>query len=350
MRDLGAAAYLACAWFWCIGGFFPVLLYLEFGSVSFLVFAVFNVLGAALFGFWRADGRLTFLARFGPGTRGFSALVAGYHVVFAVWLSLMLADMRPVLGFFAVTALCLALRGRLVALSWGVLALSAGLLIFIIGAPVPRVVPAQAPFLHQIAPLALGFLLAPWFDLTFHRAYALADRPRRAFVIGFGGVFAALLAGVWLGLDAFVGLTVAGGLAQPAVAAVAVLVIVQTGFTTAAHLVELDPGRQARWPALVVGAVAALHVAAWMDSPELLRLLGELTYRGFVFAIGALFPVLLIFGPTRRAALVAAVLTPCYTLGFVIGGAFAPFLSVAMLVLAAFYTHAGATRLAGETP
>ncbi|NIZ15646.1 hypothetical protein [Phaeobacter sp. HF9A] len=118
MRDLTASAFLACAWFWCIGGFFPVLLYLEFGSMSFLVFAVFNVLGATLFGYWREAERQAFLNRFGPCTRGFSALVAGYHAVFAVWLSLMVQDGRPVLGFAVVTALCLFFRERLVAM-WG---------------------------------------------------------------------------------------------------------------------------------------------------------------------------------------------------------------------------------------
>ncbi|NIZ15645.1 hypothetical protein [Phaeobacter sp. HF9A] len=228
--------------------------------------------------------------------------------------------------------------------------LSAALLVYIFLTPVPAPEIAAAPFFHQIAPLALGFLLAPWFDLTFHRAFRQANNPRRAFLIGFGVFFAALLLGVYLGLDAFVGLTLAGGLAQPAVAAVAVLVMVQTGFTTAAHLVELDINwRQALSPALVVGIVAALHVASLMLSPEALRLVGELTYRSFVFAIGAVFPVLFIFGPTRRAALVAAVLTPCYTLGFLIGGVFAPFLSVAMLVLAAVYVRVGAHRIAGET-
>ncbi|EBA06028.1 hypothetical protein [Sagittula stellata] len=351
MRDLTVAAFLACAWFWCIGGFFPVLLYLEFGSVSFLAFAVFNVLGATLFGFWREAERLAFLNRFGAWTRGFSALVAGYQAVFAVWLSLMVQDARPVFCFAIVTALCLFFRARLVAMSVAVLALSAGLLTYIVLTPVPvPVTEGAAPFLHQIAPLALGFLLAPWFDLTFHRAFAQADHPRRAFVIGFGVLFAGLLLGVYLGLDAFVGLTLSGGLAQPAVMAAAVLVMVQTGFTTAAHLVELDiDWRQARLPALAVGVVMALHVASLMLSPEALRLVGELIYRSFVFVIGALFPVLLIFGPTRRAALVAAVLTPCYTLGFLIGGSFAPFLSVAMLTLAAFYVRASANRLAGET-
>ncbi|MDE4133496.1 hypothetical protein PXK00_10255 [Phaeobacter sp. QD34_3] len=366
MRDLGTAAFLACAWFWCIGGFFPVLLYLEFGAVSFWVFLVFNVLGATLFGFaWREEARQAFLQRFHGWARGFSALVAGYHVVFAIWLSLMLEDPRPLAGFVLMTALCLVLRGRLITLSGGVLALSAALFVFIgldpVLPPVPEPVATAPlrPFVHQIAPLALGFLLAPYFDLTFHRAFARAASPKRAFLIGFMLLFTALLCGVYLGMDAFVGLLSAGGLSHPAVAAVALLVMVQTGFTTAAHLVELDmvTWRLSHRQILGLGAVAAiaaLHLGALAISPEALRLIGELIYRGFVFVIGALFPVLLILGPTRQAALAASVLAPCYTLGFLIGGAFAPWLSVAMLAFAAFYARRPApsrsTPLAKEIP
>ena len=47
---LGWAAYLACSWTWCIGMFLPVLLVRELGTLGFVIFAVPNVVGAAMMG------------------------------------------------------------------------------------------------------------------------------------------------------------------------------------------------------------------------------------------------------------------------------------------------------------
>ena len=49
MRSMPVAFFLACSWFWCIGGFFPVLLQQEFGRIAFLCFLILNVAGATLF-------------------------------------------------------------------------------------------------------------------------------------------------------------------------------------------------------------------------------------------------------------------------------------------------------------
>lgn len=345
MRDLQAAAFLACSWFWCIGGFFPVLLHQEFGGVSFPFFLAFNVAGAALFGFaWTNSARLRFLDRFGEYARWFSALVAGYHLVFITWISILLQNALPLIGFVAVTAAFVLSRRRLYVLAGGVLAASAGLFAFILtAAPTAAEAQAETPFIHQILPLAFGFLLAPYFDLTFHRAFARAARPRLAFLIGFGGMFTLLLCGVYFGMPAFQGLTSAGGLAQPAVAAVAALLVLQTGFTTAAHLGELDVlNRWATRPAVLAFLAAAClclaHLGLNAALPDLTRAGGELIYRNFVFLVGVVFPVFLLFqGLNRRSLMVLAFVSPCYALGFLISGPFAPFLSVAMAALALFF-------------
>ena len=352
MRDLQSATFLACSWFWCIGGFFPVLLYLEFGSISFPVFMVFNVLGAMLFAFvWTGFDRSRFLSRFGQSTRWFSALVVGYHFIFVTWISLLLQDARPIIGFVVVTLVFTALRRHLMALSIGVVIVTICLFGFIFSAlPVASEKPLPSPFVHQILPLAFGFLLAPYFDLTFHRAYNRAARPRLVFVIGFGGVFATLLCGVYFGMPAFVGLLSADGLTHPAVAAVAVLLVVQTGFTTAAHVHELGFQSWSRQPLvriIVVGiaSLSLVHVVTFLAFPDLIQAFGSLIYRNFVFLVGVAFPVLLLFGGVNKQSITALVfLTPCFALGFLIGGMFAPLLSVGMAGLALFYWRASKDR------
>ena len=47
-RMFGWSAYLCCSWVWCIGIFYPVLLYRDFGIAAWFVFAITNVVGAAL--------------------------------------------------------------------------------------------------------------------------------------------------------------------------------------------------------------------------------------------------------------------------------------------------------------
>ena len=210
------------------------------------------------------------------------------------------------------------------------------------------------PFTHQVLPLALGFLLAPYFDLTFHRAHADSANPRLTFLLGFGVLFLALLGGMYLATPVFALLLTTGSLTGSGVQAVVAILVLQTGFTTAAHLREVQATRWSRarfaLPAIgVVVTLSALHLAIGQLMPAMTAPAGELVYRGFVFLIGVLFPVILLFGGmTRQALLVMAFLTPCYTLGFLIGGDLAPFLSVAMAGLAVTFWLRRRAATAGQ--
>ncbi|GJL89580.1 MAG: hypothetical protein DHS20C03_32890 [Minwuia thermotolerans] len=345
MRTLPVAFFLACSWFWCIGGFFPVLLQQEFGQVAFLCFMVFNIVGATLFGFvWSNDARQRFHERHRLPAQFFSVLVIGYHCIFMAWLSALLHDPTPLIAFVGVSVTCTALKQHLNRLAIVLFAVTASLFLFAWtgidagAAAMPQSGPQ--PFTHQILPLALGFLLAPYFDLTFHRAYAASANPRLAFLLGFGVLFLALLGGMYLATPVFALLLTAGSLTGSGLQAVVAILVLQTGFTTAAHLREVQATQWSRsrfaLPAVgVVVTLSALHLAVGQLMPAMTVPAGELVYRGFVFLIGVLFPVILLFGGlTRQALPVMAFLTPCYTLGFLIGGQFAPFLSVAMVGLA----------------
>ncbi len=347
MRSLPAAFFLACSWFWCIGGFLPILLDQEFGKIAFPFFMFFNVVGAALFGFvWDEAARARFLSRFLMPAQFFSVLVVGYHLVFMGWISTLLQSPVPLVGFICVTAFFHGLRRQLAGAAVGVFVLTVVLFAMALNAPLPAAGPDIAevqPFSHQVLPLALGFLLAPYFDLTFHRAFAESTNPRLGFLVGFGVLFAALLAGVWLATPVLAQLLTARSFSGEGLQAVVAILVLQTGFTTAAHLREVSRTRwfRARRAVPVVAVVTVLvglHLAVWLSMPAMLFPAGELVYRGFVFLIGVLFPVFLLFGGVNRyAIMVMAFLTPCYTLGFLIGGAYAPFLSVAVAGLVVLF-------------
>ncbi len=132
-------------------------------------------------------------------------------------------------------------------------------------------------------------------------------------------------------------------LSQTPVLIVVTLLVLQTGFTTAAHVREISGSQWLRAPLLplsllAVTALGTLHLV--VDSSTFLttELVGELLYRSFVFAIGVIFPVILMFGGLSRYSIaVIAFLTPCYGLGFLVGGAYAPFLTVGIAGLAIAY-------------
>ena len=119
--------------------------------------------------------------------------------------------------------------------------------------------------------------------------------------------------------------------------------VLQTSFTTAAHLREIEAidwlnRFRSDMAILAVVSLCLVHVLAAFVLTDWMPLVGELIYRNFVFVIGAIFPVILLFGGLNASSAKAiAFVTPCYALGFLIGGAFAPFLSIAMAGLALIY-------------
>lgn len=351
MQALIPAVFLANSWFWCIGGFFAVLLHMEFGRVSFPVFAAFNVVGAAAFGFvFTAARRSALLERMRGAGAAFSAVVVSFHLVFAVWASLLMGAIWPVLVWMIVAVVVSAARRAETPISTALFLLTLGLFaLALFDAPfAPSLSTPVQPFIHQIAPLAFGFLLAPYFDLTFHRAYAVTPQPGLTFAIAFGVLFPVLLAGTYFAtpyLAAF-----AAGEGSDVARLILLAVMVQTGFTTSLHVREVGEAASAIHPAVLkliaaAGVCGALLLFAVDVASNATFEVGALIYRSFVFVIGGVFPVILLFGGLTRACLAALTfISPCYALGFLVGGPWAPFLSVALIGLAVIYL---AARVAG---
>mgnify|MGYP001319490153 CR=1 FL=1 len=349
MRSILPAVFLACSWFWCIGGFFPVILRQEFGDAAFPYFAAFNILGAAAFGFvWNEARRAAFLRRMATAASLFSAVVVVFQAWFILWVCMLIGAVWPLAVFVAMLALTATVRRRAAGVALGLLAATAALFAYVAAQPAPDMPPVAAvqPFVHQILPLALGFFLAPYFDLTFHEAYRASPRPRLTFALGLGGLFGAFLAGMYVATPTLAALASGAPEVTPALAAMIALLAAQTGFTAALHLVPAGglqrPGRRATGAALIAVTVPLGASLVW---PEALYPLGVVIYKNLVFVIGGLFPLVLLFAGARRLGLAtAAFITPCYALGFLVGGDFAPLLSVAMAALAAALAMAWAAR------
>ena len=341
MKLASSALYLANSWFWCIGGFFPVLLFLDFGDAAFPVFAAFNVLGAAAFGLvWSNAQRRAFLRRMQAAAGVFSCVVVVFHALFIVWASLLLGSVWPIWLWLSAAAATVALRRQRSAVSVALCLLTVGLFVLALLGPVERLEAAggEAPFLHQIAPLALGFLLAPYFDLTFHRVYNETQRPGLTFSVGFGALFALYLGGMYLATPILA--TLAQGEPAEAVNLIIAAIILQAAFTTALHVEESGEAldrRAGRTGFAMVGGLAvimSLMIAIGL-TPSAAFDGGAFVYRVFVFLIGGVFPVVLLFGGLNRWSLSALIwISPCYTLGFLIGGAWVPFLTLAIVGLA----------------
>lgn len=314
--QLGHAIFLGCSWTWCIGMFLPILLWRDFGPWALAVFAIPNIVGAAAMGaVLSSPDQARWILRHHAAAIGvFRVSTVLFHYVFAFWLAHSMGVPQTQLIFGAVAFVLLtelfrsALRLSQASASLVVwlTSLAVGVILAVSGniGPVPEGPPAL-PIGHLL-PLALvcmlGFLLCPYLDPTFLVVRAQIEHPadaRRTFALGFGVIFAsmvALTAGyAWL----------FGPSASPAAlrnaapiagAAVLIHLLVQAVFTIAAHNATRDqlPERHdwastLRVVGIMLGAGLALGLAAsYLPLGGLAG--GEAIYRIMLGMYGLVFP------------------------------------------------------------
>lgn len=347
---LGWAAYLACSWTWCIGMFLPVLLVRELGTLGFVIFAVPNVVGAAMMGtiLPSADASSQIVQRHRPALVAFSVVTVAFHLFFAAWMApRLIGPVGPwiVLALVAVfTGIALRRRDRsdLIA-AVVVLAITAGIALFAVRnrldfswAPPPDSIAVAA-----LAPVcAFGFLLCPYLDLTLHRARQRTSPAagRVAFGVGFGVLFLAVIL-LSYGYARPLAVAVDGGaprgLAKALALPLGLYMALQIAYTVALHIVEVIPeakalaGRYSTLIALVIaGGAAALGFACNRGSLLYGLDVGEVIYRCFMGFFGLVFPAyvwlcMLRRSPSRRALGICAVAVvaamPLFFAGFVAG-------------------------------
>jgi hypothetical protein len=352
----GWGAFLAASWTWCIGMFLPVLLVRDFGPMSFLVFAIPNIMGAIIMGMVleRPGASESLVKHHSAACYTFSFITLAFQLFFLCWLILGL-DPSVTRWTLAPMLLVIVLTGRrgqvshwtrLLAILVLVTSLGAGAYWLSKGAPISFIEPPRFG-IHELAWLApvcvFGFGLCPYLDLTFHAARQQA--PGRAgtvaFVLGFAIFFFSmiLLTVIYTGplLEAAQrgGHAVGPGLAP---APIIVHMSVQLAFTIMLHRVWIEPEASplgGRTPsnssllALVLGVAAALLTRRF----EFAGLSGpEVTYRAFMAFYGLVFPAYVWVCvlplpadrfPTRRRATAFAVsvlvAAPMYWLAFING-------------------------------
>lgn len=184
---VGWGIYCAVSWTWCIGMFLPVILIDRFGWPGFIAFAIPNISGVVLFGYAirsRAKSE-AFIVRHRPVMAWFSVVTIAYHLFFLSFVALILRENGAIGSTMAfLIAPAVAILGLMAAhgkhggsfLIGVVFCYAISILIFTqIGLDKLALVPwsglSPASQLWWLTPvLCMGFLLCPWFDLTFHRA------------------------------------------------------------------------------------------------------------------------------------------------------------------------------------
>ncbi len=326
LRTLGWAAYLAVSWTWCIGMFFPVLLVRDYGIWGFVVFAVPNVVGAAAMGWVLCrDGMSEHLVhRHRHAMVAFSAVTAAFHGFWLLWLAVSVVQVPLLYGFIVLCLLMSLIRGsqreqrdssRWNLFACGVVLVSSVFCIYLVDKEVGlsgrQQMPSLGGGLWPLAfPAALGFILCPYLDLTFHRArQAMTPVAARAsFTLGFGvcflGMILLTLAYSGLVIDLMAG-TAAIGAAS--LSAIVLHVGFQTMWTIDFHTEEVSRHSSAKhkqlvtWAFFLGGTLAALPLLVGIEPVHAGMSIGELIYRCFMVFYGLVFPayVWLAMWPTR---------------------------------------------------
>jgi hypothetical protein len=350
---IGWAAFLAASWTWCIGMFLPVLLVRDFGPKSFAIFAVPNVMGAALMGavLHRSGASESVVRHHGVACWAFSFITVAFQAFFVCWLIFGLDAAVPrwvlVPMLFVIPFLMRAEKPspltRLISILVLIISLAAGVWWLRHASPAASIEPARLPQrdLLWLAPVCvLGFALCPYLDLTFHSTRQNAKGPpgTAAFILGFGVFFFAMIlltllyAGPLLQRAQDGGRSVQPGLAP---APIVLHMSVQLVFTIMLHKswLEADPSpagprapANASLLALVMGVAAAIF---GLKLPDSWGLSGpELVYRLFMAFYGLVFPAyvwtcMLPLGSAPSRTRLITFLTalgiagPMYWLGFV---------------------------------
>lgn len=376
------AFYLASSWLWCIGAFLPLLLWQDFGTPVIVVFALVNMAGAAWFGFhFRNGSDADFRRRQRPAINLFTAVTVAFQIFFVGWLGSIIDQLWLLPLMLGLIAAFYAGQRMISGLAVLLFLVSVALLAWFGRDGMQLPAAGASPYwLHAIVPLSLGFILSPYLDITFHRAYRAAPHPRLAFALGFGVLFPVLLGFVFVYAEplaaVFAGASAVGVALYPVLA----FIVLQTAFTVAVHLreyvafnaeltnteltnteltntdVAVAPGKLPVADVLLMALVAATVCSLWGDVrvASINMTLAELIYRLFLYSYGLVFPLLVWRGGFNRSFWVLLFLTtPGFALGFLWGDSLTPLLSVSMLVLAvgiALYSKSGGARQRAGLP
>jgi len=206
LRVFGWATYLCCSWMWCIGLFYPVLLYRDFGDIAWYFFVIPNVVGASVVPWLIKSAKLSeeFTCEHSLACRFFSFVTILFQLFFMIWALISFGITKSIVVItificFFIFFLCSTriLIASLFSFFFSILAL---LIIFKLSDNAILIIPRQGEFgvkeLFGLLPVFLiGFFFCPYLDLTFHRAIKENNglSIKFIYVIAFLGLFLSLL-------------------------------------------------------------------------------------------------------------------------------------------------------------
>ena len=338
--------YLACSWLWCLGGFFPLILNRDYGWPALAAFTIFNVGGAIAMGFYfkNSTQQQAFETRHKPAIAWFSYITIAYQLFFIGWLGSVIGQiwLLPVLLLLAFAMY--VSRAAITHIAVAVFILSIGLFIAFMGSGLPPIdISAKQYWPHALLPLAIGFVLSPYLDITFHRAYKDSSSPKLTFALGFGVLFLSLLGFVFFYSSSLSEVFFAQALIPaPIIYPIIGFLLLQVAFTVAAHAAELVSqnfvkpswlgGTITTFSLVCIGVLTLVKDTAipWLNLP-----IEETIYKSFLFFYSLVFPLYLLLGKHKKTYLwVLAICTPAYSVGFLIGGEQSFSLSVGVAILA----------------
>ena len=304
------AAFLGASWTWVIGMFLPTLLIRDFGPWSWVIFAAPNVIGAAAMG-WAMRSRAhseSFVARHAGACRLFSLVTIAFHLYFALWaLPAMIGPVGWAVALVAVQIAFTPIRGSRFSLGWSVVTLLASLAAAavmhrqgVLVMPEPKAFP-MPDVLGLVAVCLAGFLVCPYFDLTFQRArqQTTDGGAKIAFGVGFGVMFCSMIVLTFF-YATKVNFLTPGSTAAWAIGAHWSLQILLTVCLHAASLQALpqaaDDDRASWRPALGFAMAAALLAAMFVRFADSVgwkyggMAVGEVIYRCFMAFYGLVIP------------------------------------------------------------
>ncbi|MEE9368118.1 MAG: hypothetical protein V3V05_04545 [Pontiella sp.] len=302
--------------------FLPALLLRDMGWAGYWIFAIPNVIGAALVG-WSIKSRSSsssFVENHAAAIWWFSAITLAFHFYWILWFTnfiqaafnipaYYLAGCIGIVCAFALILSRFSRLGKAPQIAFVLLAFSLGVLISTTSttdlkdASTPLFNSAQqamAP-LWMFPVMLFGFLLCPYLDITFHHARQQLDSQkngRLGFTIGFVGFFSFMIllttryAGVIIG--AMEGSQFSSIVPLWLGAAILIHILCQWFFTIHVHLDRMRTlsGAKRKQPMLVVllvvsgiTGVLAPRLPAYAGLAG-----GEIIYRLFLSAYGLIFP------------------------------------------------------------
>jgi hypothetical protein len=284
----------------------------------------------------------SFVTRHKKAISYFSYVTLAYQVFFVAWLAAVVGISWLPAGVLVLVGLIFFLRANINTWAIVIYAVSAMLFFVFWRYEWPAFnLNAKEYWPHAVLPLAIGFILSPYLDITFHRAYRLSDKPKLSFSIGFGLLFLSLIGFVFLYTSSLGEVFFAQGATSVLIYPLIIFLVLQISFTIAAHCSELREQGFLEAPTLL-GLVAGLSILLtvlllftknagipWLNIP-----FAETLYKAFLFFYSLVFPLYLLFSKSKLTFLgLLALCTPMYASGFLLSLHFSYLLSIGAVVI-----------------